>query len=221
MTEVRLTYTPWTRWSGRACIVAASGPGLTEHAANLCQASGLPIVAVNDAYRVLPRADILYACDAGWWHAHGGAPDFAGEKWSCHEAPAATGPRRVENDKSEAQAAYGLSLIAGRDAEGFSFDPGYIHYGGNSGFQAINLALLMGARRVILAGFNMAGRSHFFGAHPPELDRGGDYGRFVPAFAAAARLLPPGIEIINCTPGSALTCFPAMPLDQALGSLAA
>ena len=194
------------RWS--ECIVAASGPSLSELAPS-CR--GLPIVAVNDSYRILPHADILYGCDEKWWDVHAGCPDFTGEKWSCHGDA-------QHNDKRSAAGRYGLHLVQGVDAEGFSLDPSKIHYGSNSGFQAINLAILFGANRILLVGFDMSarGKSHFFGEHPPGLIRCNDYERFIPHFERAARRLPPAIEIINCTPGSALRCFPMMDIKDAL-----
>jgi hypothetical protein len=198
------------RWD--RCIVAATGPSLTEEVAAMCAASGWPIIAVNDAYRVLPAADVLYACDAKWWRVHRGVRTFKGEKWSSHDAE--------NNDKTEVAQRHGLRLIEGHDSEGFSFDPGVIHYGSNSGFQAINLAILFGARRIVLVGFDMSynGKSHFFGDHPRGLTRQERYEIFIPQFERAAARLPESIEIINCTPESALHCFPMMDLADALSA---
>ena len=110
------------------------------------------MIAVNDAYRLFPDAAVLYACDSEWWDVHGGCPDFAGEKWSSHSVDAGG-----HNDKREVAKKYGLKLVEGRDRDGFSFDPACIHYGSNSGFQAVNLAILFGAKRIVLVGFDMRG----------------------------------------------------------------
>jgi len=98
-----------------------------------------------------------------------------------------------------------------------SSTPGLIHHGKNSGYQAINVAYLLGCTRIILLGYDMKGgpEAHFFGLHPEGLRRCPDYGKFVAAF----RSIDPdeyGIEIINCTPGSALDAFPKRPLDEVL-----
>jgi hypothetical protein len=174
---------------------------------------------VNDAYRLFPDARVLYACDAQWWNAHRGCPDFSGEKWSSHGIAG----RVRHNDKLDVARKYGLNLVAGKDGEGFSFDPEVIHYGSNSGFQAINLAILMGATRIVLVGFNLGhvdGKKHFFGDHPRGLRNTHSYSNFLRAFNRAAKLLPLHIQILNATPNSALTCFPRISLDDAL-SLAA
>lgn len=178
--------------------MAASGQSLTEEQAELIRASGLPAIAVNDAYRRLPFAPVLYACDKAWWKVHRGAPDFGGERWSSHEAGG--------NDKLATAEEFGLRLVAGRDGRVFSLDPSHIRYGHNSGFQAINLAILFGARRIVLCGFDMHG-THFFGAHPQPLRNPASYASFIRAFTTAAQELPDHISIVNCSPGSALTAF--------------
>lgn len=96
-----------------------------------------------------------------------------------------------------------------------------IHHGSNSGYQAINLAYLMGADCIILLGYDMHRRNgnHFFGDHPKKFTNG-DYSSFVPRFDALAKdLAREGVEVINCTPGSALHQFRMESLDCALSSL--
>jgi hypothetical protein len=198
---------PEQRWAGRTVIVAAPGPSLTHETAGLVK--GLPTIVVNDAWRVLPWADVLFACDAAWWHFHRGVPGFTGERWSSHG---------VGNDKLEVSLAYGITCIAGKAGTTFSRKPGLLHYGSNSGFQGINLAIQFGAARILLVGFDMRvvdGRAHFFGDHPKGL-KNADPRRFVTFFHQAAKQLT-DVEVINCTLGSALTCWPIMPVEQALG----
>lgn len=201
-------------WDG-LCIVAAPGPSLTPEIAEKCRDN--PVLAVNDAYRLFPFAEALYACDAAWWKHHEGCKDFAGQRWSSHGDG-------VHNDKRPAAEEFGLRLVRGADQDGFSFDPALIHYADNSGFQAVNLAIhkLGGRGRIVLVGFDMRmvkGQRHFFGEHPKTLRATGNGYKVWPGkFARAARHLPDGLEIVNCTPGSALTCFRTMELSEALRS---
>ncbi len=166
------------------------------------------VITVNDAWRIWPYAEILYACDEKWWDVSGPpAEAFAGEKWSSHSV----GPRRNDN-KTACAERHGLQLVAAVDGVGFSQDPNVIHYGQNSGFQAINLALNFGATEIWLLGFDMRGtaedpKPHFFGQHPEACRKGVDYSHHVGAFVTAARMLPDGVRILNATPGSALECF--------------
>lgn len=196
------------------CIVAAPGPSLTEAIAERCR--GQRVIAVNRAYLRVPWADVLYVGDRDLLELYDGFPDFAGEKWSAHEA-------RL-NDKRTVAARYGLQLVAGPrqvDAMGFSLDPALIHYGNSSGFQAINLAIHFGATLIKLVGFDMRTPAegqprHFHEDYPdPGMNRS-QYEHFHHAFAVAARMLPAHIRIVNCTPGSALRCFPMGELEEAV-----
>jgi hypothetical protein len=98
--------------------------------------------------------------------------------------------------------------------EGYDPEPGCVRTGGNSGYQALHVAIQSGAKRILLLGFDMGG-THFFGRHVAPLRNTPQHafanwiGRF-PALAGN------GAEIINCTPGSALKCFPHVPLAEAL-----
>jgi len=196
------------RWDG-TIVVAGTGPGLTLEVAEYCRYQF--VIAVNDAYLLMPYARMMYAADAPWWEVHKGAPAFAGERWSVLEftKPEATAAKLATADK------YDINLIYGAPGFGFSVDKKVLHYGANSGFQAINLALHIGASRVLLVGFNMEG-DHFFGKHPLPL-RNTDPGAFIRYFnnAAAAHN---GAAIINCTPRSELKSFPYQPLESALSS---
>ena len=187
------------RW--QSCIVAAPGPSLDEEA---LKDTGYPLLAVGDAYRVLPWADAMYACDNRWWlEQYDGS--FKSEIWSGHEVQG--------NDKTEAYEKWGMRLVEGRHGNTFSLDPSFIHYGSNSGFQAINLAIHFGCTYIILAGYNMGGpnkcRDGINGSN-------GSYGGFIPNFVNAAKHLPGYIRIVNTTPNSALECFEKMDLQDAL-----
>lgn len=211
-------------WTDEPCIVAASGPSLTKEVAQKVRfarwLNGWRAIAVNDAYKLIPRADVLYACDNLWWNLHGKCEGFFGEKWSSHEVDKHS--KEIHgNDKRKAADAYGINLVEGRDGDEFSFDPSFIRYGSNSGFQAINLALLFGCTRIVLVGFDLryvGGQAHFFGKHPPGLPqiRDQDYQNFAIRFERAQKKLPAHISIVNATPGSMLKCFPMMGLDEAL-----
>lgn len=200
------------RWWG-TCVVAASGPSLTPDVAEMCSRVEW-VIAVNDAWRALPGgADVLYACDEAWWRHHDGCPGFAGEKWTSHSLS-------PKNDKTKVADHFGLRVVEGTEKPGFSLDPSVIHYGNNSGFQAVNLAILFGADPIVLVGFDMravAGKQHFFGNHKAPLSETGKFAVWIANFTRAAAMLRGSPRIVNATPGSALTCFPMMPLNVALG----
>jgi len=165
----------------------------------------------------MPWADALYGCDARWWNTHKGCSDFLGVKWSTHEHKG-----KGSNEKTAEADAYDLKLVEGCAGAGFSTNPSLIHYGDNSGYQALNLAVLLGSPYIVLVGFDMrhvAGKSHFFGDHPQGLHQRPEYESFALKFNKAPA--PDGVTIVNATPGSALRCYPMITLEKAIedGSL--
>lgn len=152
----------------------------------------------------------MYACDITWWRHHFPriATAFAGELWTVSEA---------------ARDHYGLRWIYGQEGGGLSPDPSYIHTGMNSGYQALGLAALFGARRIVLLGFDFCvgpgGRRHWHGDHPKTLGNAppNNYGRWIRAMdALAADLKRAGVEVINASRKTALKCFPRRDLSEAL-----
>lgn len=97
-----------------------------------------------------------------------------------------------------------------------------IHQGANSGYQSLNLAMLLGATRIILLGFDMRAvndKKHFHPDHPPGMNNPYD-GLFKTWNQNFRSTLPDlkkaGVTVINATPDSALDAFPRMSLEEAL-----
>jgi hypothetical protein len=116
----------------------------------------------------------------------------------------------------------GIELVRVRKVDSLLFDhPGEIGWGGNGGFQLLNLVLQWGATRVLLVGFDCSiekGR-HFFGSHPSPLDNPRQAGvdRWRAALDSQKPLLDlMGVSVINCAPHSRLSAFPRQPLLEAL-----
>lgn len=206
------------RWNSLA-VVAAPGPSLTPEVAEACK--GHRVLAIGEAWRRVPWAEVLYHCDARLWDAYKGFPEFAGERWSSYEKG-----RNDSYNKLAIAQKYGLRLVASRMGPGFSFDPARIHEGShgpfqqisNSGYQGINLALLMGGNPLVLVGFDMRGNGHCFKGYkrPKDLNNINDYSRFAPIFDDAAKRLPPEVKVLNATPGSAIKGFPRVTLEDVL-----
>lgn len=192
-------------WLGRTVAILASGPSMSQAVADQVHAAGVSAIAINTTFRLAPWADMLYACDPEWWQhpQHADALAFPGLRVSL-------GGNVV-----------GVNRLHNSGATGIDRQPGCVRTGGNSGYQAIQVALHGGATRVLLCGFDMTGRrgAHWHGSHPAGL-RGTQEETFEVwrrRFAAAAPLLEAaGLEVVNCTPGSALTCFRLEPLEEAL-----
>ena len=98
--------------------------------------------------------------------------------------------------------------------------PGTVGWGGNSGFHALNLAVQLGAAKIILVGYDMRldHGVHWHGPHkglnnphPTNVER---WRRVVDAAAEVIAAL--GIKAINASPISALENYPKMTLEAAL-----
>lgn len=193
-------------------IVAAPGPSLTEQVAELCR--GYPTIAIKQAALRIPHAAAMYACNAWMWDLWAGFPKFEGERWSLHH-------RLDRKDWLVDQ--YRLRLVRGEGMNlgRFSEDPSIVHYGMCSGFVALGFAIhwLIKPSRIVMVGFDfrtVAGRQYWNGPHPKGR-QGGQFQAYARCFEEAAKQLPKGVEILNCTPKSALKAFPHMDLEQALG----
>lgn len=100
--------------------------------------------------------------------------------------------------------------------------PGIIGAGGNSGFQALNLAVQWGAARILLVGYDMtlAHGIHWHGRHGAGLHNPTDrsVARWRRAFDAAADTLAAlGVQVVNTSPISALRRYPKQSFQEAAG----
>jgi hypothetical protein len=112
--------------------------------------------------------------DAAWWRAHPEV-DFTGQRFTAHPE--------------------GLHEFGAKE---------FKHPAGNSGTLGIEVAMHLGATRVLLLGCDLKG-THYFGPHGAGL-KNTTLERFKVFHLqyAARRHLP----VINCSPDSELDCFP-------------
>lgn len=100
---------------------------------------------------------------------------------------------------------------------------GTIGSGGNSGFQALNLAVQFGCAKIILVGFDMHDQNgiHWHGKHDGNLRNPTrqSLGKWRAAIDRQAGLLEQiGVRVLNASPVSALTAYPKMTFDAALAA---
>jgi hypothetical protein len=101
---------------------------------------------------------------------------------------------------------------------------GEIGSGGNSGFQAVNLAAQAGAARIVLVGFDYttARGVHWHGKHPAGMNNPSERNceRWRGDLDACAGLLAGlGVDVLNVSPQSTLTAFRRATLIEALTGL--
>ena len=192
------------------CIVAG-GPSLTHDLRDVrllrARFRGT-VCAVNSSVFTVPWCHVLYACDWQWWQVYRQklkAIEYAGRRVSVRPKSKSYGAREVY--PIECAKLPGLGRTA-------------IRQGGNSGYQAINLAFLDGAREIVLLGFDMGhtfGRKHHHEDHPAPLDNASGVDVWLPRFDQLAKdLQSEGVRVVNCTRFTRLECFPRMTLEDYL-----
>jgi hypothetical protein len=195
-------------WPGATIVCCGSGPSLSAGDVFAVRQAGLPIIAVNDAYRLAPEAGVIYAADVKWWRWHWPTVRcLPGLKYGLMP--------EVRNEFPE------VGVILRTGDQGLETRPIGVRSGGHGGYQAVNLAVHLGAQRIVLLGYDMQaeeGRDHFFGAHPD-----GSHPRYEKWLTRYETLAEPlrdlGISIVNASRRSALTAFPRRELAEVLCSL--
>lgn len=193
-------------WPGETFVCIGGGPSLTIDDVNAVR--GLArVIAINDAYRLAPWADVLYAADRKWIEWFDGVPSFTGPKYSIESSDTVKRPD--------------WQVLRNTGTLGLELDPSGLRTGINSGYQSLGLAYHLGAARVLLLGFDMQwknGNSHWFGDHRDS--QPSPYPQMIAAFDSIVQpLKDAGVEVVNCTPGSALKCFPSSTIQDELARL--
>ena len=192
------------------CI--GTGPSLTQQQADTARDKGFELYACNNAIQLAPDASLLYGCNYEWWkHYHQEVKDLPCEKWTTHR---------------KAARHFGLNWIEETYEWGLSNDVTIIHHGHGSGYSLVSMAYRAGADRIVLLGYDMKYASnydgkqqkegstprHFFGEYPKSMQhwpsvqvKDGIHVELVDLYRSIKE--QGAVEIINCTPDSAIDCF--------------
>jgi len=167
----------------------ASGPSMCQTDADMVRGK-IRTIAINNTCQLAPWADVVYGCDLRWWEKyHGDVPDSC-ERWAY----------------AEDCRKFGCNIFRPQRT------------GGNSGYQAVRLAITeFGANRIILLGFDMGKPGHWHPEHGDNWPNPTESN--IKQWRGHLRLMGlefPEVEIINCTRETALDCFPRIPLEDAL-----
>ncbi len=194
-------------WPQATIVCLATGPSLTAADVDACRGRAR-LIAIKDAIRLAPDADVLYGAggdNARWWQKHGPTLQaFAGLRYALHD-----------------DAATWATVLRNTGPTGLERDPGGLKTGKNSGYQAINLAVHLGAARILLLGYDQYqapnGPKYFFGNRPATDQNRSPFVDFLPTFETlVAPLQALGVSVVNCSRETKLTCFPRRPLAEVL-----
>jgi len=190
--------------NNRIGVVIGTGPSLTVE--QLEKVKHLKKFGCNRAFEF--DLDVLAATNKEFWdHYWPDIKDLRCEKWT---------PYKPTAEK------YNINYIEERNEKGLSTDTSYIHHHHGSGPIILNIALHYGVKKMLLIGWDMRhkGKRHYFGEYPKSMQHTtknlGPDGELIGLIKEMETINPSdyGIEIINCTPNSALKHFPMGNLDD-------
>jgi hypothetical protein len=206
----------WTvpqMWLGKTVFVLGGGPSLK--CVDLSPLRDRRVIGCNDAYQFGHEiVDLCWFMDSAWFVKHKKTlSQFRGLKASCHAITSSV--------------PWILTMHATNNLELFPYNRQLISRWTNTGFSAINLAWLLGAKRIVLVGFDMRRvfnekiKDTESNWHVNNLDKNDAtvYRRFLdaaPRLAAALKKTTPDLEVLNATPGSDLHEFPMTTLEEQL-----
>ncbi len=196
-------WTPEPVFDGASVAVLGNGPSLSM--GTIIDLDPRYMIAVNSAIRLCPSAHVLFSRDSSWCQKY---PTLIDSAWS---------PLKVTT-KMDAARERGMLLVRMERRESFAaVGHPAIRYGMSSGHAAVSLAIAMGAKEIVLYGFDgrmVDGRSHWHDDY--QEPRREVYATFVRGWygwnaAAKAR----GCRVLNGTPKSAIDEFDFLEMAEA------
>ncbi len=195
-------------FEGYTAVITGQGPSLVPSEVTTISEI-FPTIAIKDTYQWAPNAQVIYACDRGWWF----------QRWKTDVALREHKADKVVLDYQKLDTKVpDLHWLKCAGNQGFCFNEGHVCHGRNSGHQALNLAVNMGAKKVILIGYDMKrinGKAHCHDRHVPVPEAVFDtfYEAMMSSYKA---LVERNIRVVNTSLQSRLTCFPKMSMQDAI-----
>lgn len=202
--EGKRRYSWWPDWEGESAVIVASGKSTKNAPLHLVK-DRIHVLAVKANIDLVPDAEVCYGCDEMWWKMRNGLPEYKGVKlaYASTLQPLYKDIRKVEVDPRD------LILVD---------EPLRIGSGGNSGFQAINLAVQFGAKDILLVGYDIKG-DHWYGRNKPPMNNPAqsNFDRWLKGFESAAPgLQRMGVTIVNTSNDTAIKCFAKAGLEESM-----
>jgi len=191
-------------FKGETIYLIGGGPSLAGF--NFKLLNNKKVIAINKAILYYPKADVMYWTDTrvyNWFKKE--IDEFSGLKYTIRNV---SGPN--------------INILRNTGKGGIEINAEGLRHGNNSGFAAINLAVHLGASRIVLLGYDMAttGKmTHWHnGYNNVNRTKESIYtNNMLPYFQTLVEPLQSlGIEIINANPNSEIKCFKKVSIDHAL-----
>lgn len=204
-------------WAGRRCFIIGGGPSLKDFNWNLLK--GELSIGINKAIQKIDPC-ILFSMDERFWTWYFDRvldEDTLQsiDNYKGYKVYMKTGSRYINRGEI-----YHTDIYRERDSISPSLKEGLGH-GANSGYAALNLAIILGANPIYLLGFDMhgdaQGKQQWFHDGYPSVYEYDVYSCYRRHFENAAEaILKGGTKVINLNPASALKCFSFGEIDQVI-----
>lgn len=187
------------RFDGQDLFIIGGGPSLRSF--DFDKLKGRNVIGCNDAYHFGDDiVDINIFGDFRWWVHH-----KIKDAFKEFTNPVVTNNTKCKDEKR--------LIWFKRLSTGYYDDGVTLGWNGNTGSSAINLALVLGASRIFLLGYDMEKQGIKANWHDRQLSKPNArcYRRYIKAFHTSVQDIEkkwPDVEIINLNPDSQLTVFP-------------
>jgi len=199
------------RWSDQTAFILGGGPSLRGFDASVLKRPGWRVLAVNDSWRLAPWLDCLYFTDESWF-----VDQMQRDLWSLDRT---INFGQLMYTKTSVNGGYSpvfkehpqVRQLKFTGQEGLEKSPEGLRHGSSSCYAAMNLAYHFGVKRIVLLGMDMRvvdGRTHWHDSPRPDGYASVISLSHLPSFATLVEpLKEAGVEVLNATKDSALTCW--------------
>jgi hypothetical protein len=189
-------------WKGEVGYIVGGGTSLLEQ--NLELIRDKKVIAINSSYIAVPWAQYVVFADMRWFLHHRKAlMNFTGKIVSCSSA--ASGPPPVLN-------------VIRKTSPGLATDTHTLMCKNTTLTAAVNLAVHLGVAKIVLLGIDQKpgpdGKIHHHPPHPWKVTADCWRRQQTDLPKAAEDLTALNIECVNASPGSALTIWPIVRLED-------
>lgn len=203
-------------WEGATSVILGGGPSLAQVNFNLI--SKLRVTAINDAYKIA-QWDCMYFKDYNWY-IQPAFKDYPEGEINRDHLKRFGGLKITSEEKCLGE--QGIKVLRRGRRDYLERDPNFITHACNAGAEALALNIMFGATTILLSGFDMRvinGKHNWHPNHLREITPTIYEDYFMAPFASLAQDAKSlGVDIFNCTKGSALDIFPIVDMEEVINA---
>jgi len=211
MTPTELLESLRTKINSDTCFIIGGGPSLLKYLPDKTVLNGKCIITTNNAYHLFPNALAAHFADKTWWgwNKDKFLKQFNGPITTCQ-------PWKKNDEFRNSRI---ITFINGDKKGGITTEKNKLN-GCNAGHHAINLAVHLGFKKIVLIGFDMNmkdPKTHWHNEHLRPTNKDNWVGTMIPAMKQIVPYQEQlGFKVYNINPDSAIRCFTFAKLEDFL-----